>query len=74
MTEFPALGFKEVVKVFEKLGYKHIRTKGDHMIFEKPGSLRPVVIPKYKAIPRFIIKSNIKTAGISDMEFLKLLR
>ncbi|PIS22592.1 hypothetical protein COT50_01145 [candidate division WWE3 bacterium CG08_land_8_20_14_0_20_41_10] len=74
MSKLPVLGYKELVKVFEGLGYKHIRTKGDHMIFEKHGSLRPVVIPKYKNVPIFIIKNNLKSAGLSEEEFLKLLR
>ena len=35
------------------------------MVFTKPGVIRPVVIPKYAAVPVFIIKNNLRTAGIS---------
>jgi hypothetical protein len=35
------------------------------MVFTKPGVIRPVVIPKYPAVPVFIIKNNLRTAGIS---------
>ena len=43
------------------------------MVFTKPGVLRPVVIPKYAAVPVFIIKNNIRTAGISRERYFKLL-
>jgi len=73
MSNLPTLGYKDLARIFEKLGYKHIRTKGDHLIYEKPGLHRPIVIPKYKDVPKFIVKNNIRTAGITEAEFLKML-
>jgi len=49
----------------------HIYTKGDHMIFMKKGFIRPVVIPRYKTMPTFIIKNNLRTAKISNEEYFK---
>jgi hypothetical protein len=43
------------------------------MIFTKPGTIRPVVIPKYDAVPVFIIKNNLRTAGISRDDYFALL-
>jgi hypothetical protein len=43
------------------------------MIFTKSGVIRPVVIPKYAAVPVFIIKNNLKTGGISRDRYFKLL-
>jgi hypothetical protein len=43
------------------------------MVFSKPGLARPVVVPKYVAVPVFIIKNNLRTAGISRERYLKLL-
>jgi hypothetical protein len=34
---------------------------------------RPVVIPKYAAVPVFIIKNNLRTAGISRDRYFELL-
>jgi len=42
-------------------------------IFTKPGVLRPVVIPKYAAVPVFIIKNNLRTSGMSRERFFELL-
>jgi hypothetical protein len=47
--------------------------EGDHMVFAKAGVLRPVVIPKCSAVPVFIIKNNLRTAGISRDPYLELL-
>jgi len=59
--------------VFKKPGFVFDRGKGDHRSYVKPGCLRPVVIPKYKEIDIDIIKSNMRTAGMSRDEYFKYL-
>lgn len=60
-------------KVFEKAGFKCIRTEGDHFVYTKQGVLRPVVIPDWKEVPVFIIKNNLRTAGLTREEYFTLL-
>jgi len=60
-------------KVFEKSGFKCVRIEGDHFVYTKKGIARPVVIPDWKEIPVFIIKNNLRTAGISREEYFSLL-
>jgi len=48
------------VKVFEMAGCVYVRTKGDHLIYRYPEAVRPVVIPKYKEVPTFVIKNNMR--------------
>ena len=43
------------------------------MVFTKSGVIRPVVIPRYASIPVFIIKNNLRTAGISRDRYFELL-
>ena len=43
------------------------------MVFVKPGVSRPVVIPRYAAVPVFIIKNNLRTGGISRDRYFELL-
>jgi hypothetical protein len=43
------------------------------MVFTKPGAIRPAVIPKFAAAPVFIIKNNLRTAGISRDRYFELL-
>ena len=73
MPKFSPVSYKKLVAVFEAEGFFCVRTEGDHMIFTKPGIIRPVVIPKYASVPVFIIKNNLKTGGISRDRYFELL-
>ncbi|MCI0660560.1 MAG: type II toxin-antitoxin system HicA family toxin [Acidobacteria bacterium] len=53
MAKITPISWKTLKCVFEKDGFTHVRTEGDHMVFTKSGVLRPVVIPKYQNIPVF---------------------
>lgn len=74
MPRLIPIHYRKLAKVFEKKGFVHVRTVGDHMVYQKEGVLRPIVIPKYKEIPEFIILKNLKTARITRTEYLKLLK
>lgn len=73
MPKFSPVSYKRLATVFEAEGFTHVRTEGDHMVFTKPGVIRPVVIPKYQEVPVFIIKNNLRTAGISRDRYFVLL-
>jgi predicted RNA binding protein YcfA (HicA-like mRNA interferase family) len=66
-------GYQTLVKIFEAAGCSYVRTHGDHLIFHYPGAIRPVVIPKYKEVPVFIIRNNMKIIGMSTEQYLGLL-
>ena len=61
------------VKIFGMAGCVYARTKGDHLIYHYPGAIRPVVIPKYKEVPTFVIKNNMRVTGMSRDEYLEFL-
>jgi predicted RNA binding protein YcfA (HicA-like mRNA interferase family) len=73
MQKLSPVSYKQLVKVFEADGFRCVRQEGDHMVFTKTGMLRPVVIPKYAAVPVFIIKNNLRTAGMSRERYFQLL-
>ena len=62
------------VKIFEMAGCVYARTKGDHFIYHYPGAIRPVVIPKYKEVPVFVIKNNMRVIGMSREKYFELLQ
>jgi len=62
------------VKIFEMAGCVYARTKGDHLIYHYPGAIRPVVIPKYKEVPAFVIKNNMRIIGMSRETYFELLQ
>jgi predicted RNA binding protein YcfA (HicA-like mRNA interferase family) len=65
--------YRVQAKIFEKAGCIYARTKGDHLIYHFPAALRPVVIPKYKEVPTFVIKNNMRIIGMSREKYLELL-
>ena len=67
------VSYKRLRCIFEKDGLVFRRQQGDHMIFAKTGCLRPVVIPTYHEIDAEIIKSNMRTAGMSRERYFELL-
>jgi len=73
MPKLTPINYKQLAKVFERAGFIYDRQKGDHLIYVKAGIFRAVVIPMYQEIPVFIIKNNLRTAGISRDEYFKLL-
>ena len=60
-------------RVFELAGFVCVRTEGDHFVLTKPGIPRALVIPDYDAVPVFIIRNNMRTAGMSRDEYFRLL-
>ena len=73
MPKLSPVSYKQLVRVFERDGFRVVRTEGDHMVLVKPGIARPIVIPKYSAVPVFVIKNNLRTAQMSRERYLDLL-
>jgi len=65
--------YQTQVKIFEEAGCIYMRTKGDLLIYHYPGAVRPVIIPKYKEVPVFVIKNNMRIVGMSRENYLELL-
>jgi predicted RNA binding protein YcfA (HicA-like mRNA interferase family) len=47
---------------------------GDHRKYKKPGLLRPVIIPRERDLPTFIILNNLRTLGVSKEEFVDIIK
>lgn len=73
MPRITPIHYKKLVKVFEYLNFRLDRQEGDHLIYVKNGIKRPVVIPMYDDVPIFIIKNDLKSAGISRSEYQRIL-
>ena len=57
----------------EKAGFSIKRTRGSHIIMNKSGVDRPIVIPKYDEVDVNIIKANLRTAKLSREKYFRLL-
>ena len=51
----------------------YLRKRGSHHILKCPGSKRVIVIPEYDEIDVEIIRNNMRTAGMSREDYLRLL-
>jgi len=70
ITPIPA---KKLRKVMEKAGFTCVPIEGDHYVYTKEGVPRPLVIPDWDEVPVFIIKNNLRTAGLSRNEYFTYL-
>ena len=73
MPRIAPIPYEKLVRIIKSEGFVLVRERGDHMIFTKSGILRPVVIPRYDALPVFIVKNILRTAGITRERYFELL-
>ena len=73
MSKIIPIPWRQLEKVFFSAGFRFARQEGSHRSYVKPGVARPIVIPTYDEVPVSIIRSNLKTAGISRDEYFALL-
>ncbi|HLC18819.1 MAG TPA: type II toxin-antitoxin system HicA family toxin [Thermodesulfobacteriota bacterium] len=73
MPRLTPVHWKKLKSVFEKAGFGKERETDSHIILSKPEVPRPIVIPKYNDVGIDIIKSNMRSAGMTREEYFKLL-
>ena len=73
MPKFAPTDWRTLERVFLAVGFHFARQTGSHRAYVKTGIPRPVIIPAYDEVPVFIIRNNLKTAGISRDDYFRLL-
>lgn len=61
-------------KFLKYIGCNLKRTEGDHLIYDRIGLERPVIITADREVPVFIIRNNLRTLKITPEEFLEILK
>ena len=76
MTDkIPQLRPRELIKILEKLGFVLRRQTGSHGIFRHPKTKNITIIPIHaKELKRGLLFGILKQVGITQEEFLKLLK
>lgn len=72
MPRLPRVSGRRALRAFERAGWTHSRTVGDHMQLTMPGR-RTLVVPDYDELPTFILRGLLRTADLSVEQFLSLL-
>ena len=73
MPRLTPISWRVLVRVFELEGFTIVRQEGDHVVLTKPGCRRPLVIPQWREVPVFIIRNNMRSAGMSRERYFELL-
>ena len=73
MPRIAPVDWRVLVNVFFAVGFQIARQEENHRSYTKRRIARPVVIPVYDEVPVSIIRTNLKTAGISRDEYFRLL-
>ena len=69
--QLPILSGREVVHVFESLGWQVARQNGSHIIMIKKNELATLSIPDHREIT---LRCLIRAAGMTVAEFVDALR
>ena len=67
------VSWQELRDVFKLSGCIEVRMKGDHLIMTHTGTARPIVIKMDKDLGEDVVRSNMRTLGLSRKEFERLL-
>ncbi|OGY91687.1 MAG: hypothetical protein A3H70_01470 [Candidatus Komeilibacteria bacterium RIFCSPLOWO2_02_FULL_48_11] len=74
MPKLVPIHYTKLIQLFERFGFKATRYRGDHIMMNKPGVSRPLVIktspPRVSAA---LIRINLTTAGISREQYFRAL-
>ena len=64
---------KQAVQAFVRSGYAHVHTSGDHAILKRPNS-PTLSIPLHREVAPYLLKAQLKRAGLTIKEFQKFLK
>lgn len=73
MPKLTNISGRAAVKAFIRFGYIHVHTSGDHAILQKSGS-PSLSIPLHRELAPFLLKAQVKRAGILTEDFIKELK
>lgn len=73
MPPLPVLSGREVVRVFERLGWQLVRQVGSHMILTRAGSNASLSVPNHREVARGTLRGLIRAAGLTVEEFVQAI-
>ena len=74
MPELPLFRPREVVRAFERLGWRVSRRRGSHIVLTKHGGPATLSVPDHPQVARGTLRSLIASAGLTVEEFLAAAR
>ncbi|KOR34984.1 MULTISPECIES: type II toxin-antitoxin system HicA family toxin [Planktothricoides] len=72
-SNLPVLSGREVVRVFEAVGWQVARQSGSHIIMVKEGEQATLSIPDHREVAKGTLRSLIRAAGLTVEEFVSAM-
>jgi predicted RNA binding protein YcfA (HicA-like mRNA interferase family) len=69
-SSLPVMSGREVVRVFESLGWEAVRQTGSHIIMTKDEELATLSVPEHREVAKGTLRSLIRAAGLTVEEFV----
>jgi predicted RNA binding protein YcfA (HicA-like mRNA interferase family) len=69
-SSLPVLSGREVVRVFESLGWQVARQSGSHIVMVKEGEMATLSVPDHREVAKGTLRSLIRAAGLTVAEFV----
>ncbi|MGI0148801.1 MAG: type II toxin-antitoxin system HicA family toxin [Thermoplasmata archaeon] len=75
MAKLPILAAREILKVLGHAGFVVVSQRGSHIKLrgERGGIVRMVIVPNYAQVPRGVLASILRQAGLTREAFSELL-
>lgn len=70
MPRLPRLSGREVVQVFERLGWEKARQSGSHIILLRDGHPSTLSVPDHKEVALGTLRSLIRNADLTVTQFV----
>lgn len=72
MSELAGVSGRQAVRAFERAGFVAGKPEGSHVTLKKPG-FPILVIPLHREVSPYLLRSQIKRAGLTTKTFLELI-
>ena len=73
MPRLPVLSGMQVVRAFERAGWRLDRQRGSHAILVKSGHIASLSVPQHREVAPGTLRALIRASGMSVDEFSSLL-
>lgn len=69
----PVLSGREVVRVFQSLGWQVARQSGSHIIMVKEGEISTLSVPEHREVAKGTLRILIRASGLTVAEFIEAM-
>jgi predicted RNA binding protein YcfA (HicA-like mRNA interferase family) len=73
MPKLPVLSGEQVVRAFERAGWRRDRQRGSHVVMLREGLNVSLSVPQHRELAPGTLRSLIRLSGMTVAQFLELL-